>query len=189
MAVMRQMNDDLDQLFDYSLPKFFSPEEKSTFIDLIEKCKVALKYLNKDNHENFWDFFEMVITKEVSYRKIILDLNRKAEELAYIKERVSDTIIWKFGLYNHCRIILLQELSNFLTNEFEKALVYKKTSPYIAKNVIRRANDLGTYYLNKFNALNDLQKAEDDNIIEHCSYVIEDSIEIGRNSLKAITLI
>ena len=59
MAVMKHMNDGLDQLFDYSLPKFFSPEEKSTFIDLIEKCKVALKYLNKNNHENFWRRFEL----------------------------------------------------------------------------------------------------------------------------------
>ena len=188
MAVMKQMNDGLDQLFDYSLPKFFSPEEKSTFIDLIEKCKVALKYLNKGNHQNFWDFFQVIITKEIDYRKIILDLNRKADELAYIKERVSDSIIWKFGLYNHCRIILLQELSNFITNEYEKARVYKSTSPYIAKDVINRANELSEYYLKKFNALHDLQKAEDDNIIEHCIYVVEDSIVIGKNSLKEITL-
>ncbi|MHA1991589.1 MAG: hypothetical protein ACW981_21685 [Candidatus Hodarchaeales archaeon] len=186
MAVSDHFSTGFEDLFDYTLPKFFSPDEKSTFIDLIEKCKVALTYLNKGNHNKFWDFFNTIISKEIEYRVIILDLNRKAEDQNYMKDKISDSVIWKFGLFNHCRIILLQELSNFLTNEFEKAIVYKKTSPYIAKEIINKANNLGSYYLEAFNSLDNIQKDQDDNIIEHCTYVIEDSIEIGKSSLKSI---
>ena len=159
-----------------------SEKDRIEILNLIEKFQVALMYLHSNNHTQFWYLFEEFLVKEMYYREFILHVYASAEDFVRHGEQKVNVMMKKFGIYNNIRLTLLQELSNKLINLFEKASSFVYTSA--AKSILRKANNTANFYINQFKAIRPSPLIEKDGILENCIDILENTVSIGKESIK-----
>jgi hypothetical protein len=166
------------------LPDNYTEEDKFALINLIEKFKVAMNYLRINDHTKFWSVLKIIIEKEMVFRELVLEITSDPNVNMKYEEQEIKSIIWKFGVYNNFRLVLLQEISNVITYLYEKAKLFSHVNSSVARNVIEKANKVGNYYINQFKDVMQTVIIEEDNFINNCVEILENSIQIGKESLK-----
>lgn len=166
------------------LPENYSEEDKFALINLVEKFKVAMHYLQINDYTKFWSLLKIILEMEMVYREKVILIGSDANVNMNFEEQEIKSIIWKFGVYNNFRLILLQELSNHITDLYEKAKLFLHVNSSVARNVIQKADNVGNYYITQFKSLEQTNIIEEDNFIDSCVDILENSIQIGKNNLK-----
>ncbi|MHA2105374.1 MAG: hypothetical protein ACW981_18245 [Candidatus Hodarchaeales archaeon] len=111
------------------LPDNYLEEDKFALINLVEKYKVAMNYLRINDHTKFWSVLKAIIEKEMVFRELVIIITSDPNENMKYEEQEIKSIIWKFGVYNNFRLVLLQEISNLITDLYEKAKQFLQKKP------------------------------------------------------------
>jgi hypothetical protein len=180
---IQSLNDDYLSTLS-KLPENYSEEDKFALIDLVEKFKVAMNYLRVNDHTKLWSILKSILEKEMIFREKVILIGSDPNENMKYEEQEIKSIIWKFGVYNNFKLVLLQELSNLITNFYEKAKVFLHVNSSVAKNIIQKANNVSNYYITQFKSLKQTKIIEEDNFIGNCIDILNSSIQIGKESLK-----
>jgi hypothetical protein len=166
------------------LPDNYLEEDKFALINLVEKYKVAMNYLRINDHTKFWSVLKAIIEKEMVFRELVIIITSDPNENMKYEEQEIKSIIWKFGVYNNFRLVLLQEISNLITDLYEKAKQFLHVNSSVARNVIEKANKVGNYYITQFKDVKQSEIIQNDNFIDNSVEILESSIQIGKESLK-----
>ena len=165
------------------LPENYSEEDKFTLINLVEKFKVAMSYLHDSDHTKFWNVLKIILENEIVLRESVLLIHSDPNEYMKYEGFELNSIIWRFGVYNNFRLLLLQELSNVITNLYEKAKLFFHVNSSVAKNVLEKANKVGNYYITQFKEIYQSEIIKNDNFINNCVEILESSIQMGQETL------
>ncbi|OLS26572.1 MAG: hypothetical protein HeimC3_08910 [Candidatus Heimdallarchaeota archaeon LC_3] len=165
------------------LPENYSEEDKFTLINLVEKFKVAMGYLQINDHTKFWTILKTILENEIVLRELVLIIHSDPHEYMKYEDFELNSIIWRFGVYNNFRLLLLQELSNVITNLYEKAKLFLHVNSYVARNVIEKAKSVGNYYITQFKDVYQSEIIKNDNFINNCVEILESSIQMGQETL------
>ena len=166
------------------LPENHTEEDKFTLINIIEKFKVAMNYLRINDHTKFWSVFKKILENELAFREIVFLISCNPQENVKYNEQEKKSIIWKFGIYNNFRLLLLQELANLITDLYEKAKVFLQVNSFVAKKMIQHANNVSNFYITQIRNLIRPNVSEEVNFLNNCINILENSINIGKESLK-----
>ncbi|OLS26571.1 MAG: hypothetical protein HeimC3_08900 [Candidatus Heimdallarchaeota archaeon LC_3] len=166
------------------LPKNYSEEDKFTLINLVEKFKVAMSYLHVNDHTKFWNVLKTILENEIIFRELVLIIHSDPNEYMKYEDFELNSIIWRFGVYNNFRLLLLQELSNVITNLYEKAKLFLHVNSSVAKKVVHQADRVSKFYVTQFKSIKVSDIIKEDNLIENCVEIVNSTIQMGKDSLK-----
>ena len=166
------------------LPENYSEEDKFTLINLVEKFKVAMGYLQINDHTKFWTILKTILENEIVLRELVLIIHSDPNEYMKYEDFELNSIIWRFGVYNNFRLLLLQELSNVITNLYEKAKLFLHVNSSVAKKVVHQADRVSKFYVTQFKSIKVSDIIKEDNFIENCVEIVNSTIQMGKDSLK-----